>query len=161
MLRTLLAAVLVSSLVSVASAQKAGKDEETVRQMQADFAAAWNKHDAKAMAALWAEDGDVINPAGKVAKGRADVEKLMAEEHATFAKGTTFTNNVTGVRFLKPDVALLDASYEIAGVMGPGGKAGSMKGLYTVVLVKKGGKWWVSSARPMVPLPEPSAPAKK
>jgi len=49
-------------------------DEAGIRATDEVFAAAWNKHDAKAMAATWAKDGDLVNPFGRVAKGRAEVE---------------------------------------------------------------------------------------
>jgi ketosteroid isomerase-like protein len=47
---------------------------------------AWNRHDAAALAALWHEDGDLINPAGRWAQGRAQVEKLFRDEQSTVMK---------------------------------------------------------------------------
>ena len=50
-------------------------DEETIKAQVMAFAAAWDKHDPKAMAAFWAEDGDLVNPFGEMAKSRTEVEQ--------------------------------------------------------------------------------------
>src|SRR5215831_1817020 len=62
----------------------AGTLDETpaVKKTAADFAAAWNKHDAKAVAACWAKDGDLIDPHGVQSNGSAEVEKFFAERYA-------------------------------------------------------------------------------
>ena len=53
--------------------------EAEIKARADEFAAAWNKHDTKAMADMWSTDGDLINPYGRVAKGRAEVEKLFLD----------------------------------------------------------------------------------
>lgn len=84
-----------------------------------EFAAAWNRHDPKALAAFWAPDGDLINPFGRVAKGRAEVEKLFTDEHSAFMKGTTFTLTGMTVRLLAPNIAFTDWDVEISGMHAP------------------------------------------
>jgi len=44
------------------------------------FLIARNRHDAAALAALWHEDGDFMNASGRVARGRAEIEKLVRDE---------------------------------------------------------------------------------
>ena len=43
--------------------------------------------DAKSMASYWAVDGDVITPTARRANGRAEIEKMFADEHATSFQG--------------------------------------------------------------------------
>lgn len=138
------------------------KDEEAIKKSAADFAAAWNKNDAKAIAMLFAEDGDFVNPEGRMSKGRAGIEKNYTEVFATTFKGTKFTSTVDLIRFVKPDVAISDGTYEIVGAHGPDGKEmPPIKGLYTIFGVKKNDKWWMVSGRAMVPLTPPAQPAQK
>ena len=67
--------------------------------------------------------------------------------------------SATSVRFLQPDVAVGDGTYEIAGATGPEGEElPAIKGLWMSVNVKMDGKWYISCQRPMVPVEAPEAP---
>lgn len=155
--------ILVTSLLlllalpgSVVKMNAQARDEAGIRKTFADFAAAWAKDDAKTMASYWAADGDLINPQGKRANGRAEIEALLAGEHATMFKGTHITFGEGTIHFVKPDVAVFTTDYEVPGAHGPDGNEMIAKGgILTAVMVKKSGKWWTLSARPMVPLPPP------
>ncbi len=149
-------AILLVSPVGGAKMKGRAADEDAIKKVFADFAAAWEKDDLKGMAAFWTDDGDLINPGGRVGKGRSEVEKLLADEHSSVFKGTriTFTNGE--IRFVGRDVAIYDAAYEIVGAHGPDGKElPAQKGLLTSVLAKKDGQWRTVAARPMVPAPPP------
>jgi uncharacterized protein (TIGR02246 family) len=50
-----------------------------VRKRTADFAAAFNKGDAKVAAGFWMEDGEFIGPEGHTLRGRRAIEKGYAE----------------------------------------------------------------------------------
>lgn len=123
-----------------------------------EFIAGWSKNDFKALAALWAEDGDLINPFGRVAKGRAEVEKLFQDEQTTVMKGSTFTVHSESIREIAPDVAIADWESEITGMQSPQGAIPPLKNHVTIVFVKKGGQWWVAAARPEAYLPPPGKP---
>ncbi|MHB8653036.1 MAG: YybH family protein [Terriglobia bacterium] len=140
---------------SVAKMKAQAKDEAGIRKTFAEFAEAWAKDDAKGMASYWAADGDLINPEGKRANGRAEIEALLADEHATVFKGTHFTFGEGTIHFVKPDVAVFTTDFEVPGAHGPDGNEMTVKGILTTVMVKKRGKWWTLSARPMVPIPPP------
>ena len=127
-------------------------DEAAIRKVFADFAEAWGRDDAKSMASYWAADGDLINPQGRRANGRAEVETLLADEHANAFKGTHIAFSAGTIHFVKPDVAVFTTDYETPGMHTPDGKEMTAKGILTCVMVKKSGKWWTLSARPMVPL---------
>lgn len=162
-MRRVLIAVAVFALVGIGSAR--GVDpvkEKEVRAASDAFAAAWNKDDAKAMAAGWAPDGDLINPFGRWAKGRAEVEKLFTDEHTTFMKGTTYSISNYMARFPSPAVAVVDWDGEIVGMHAPDGKAMPVFKHHVVdVYAKKGNKWWLLAARATAYLPPPAAPPAK
>ena len=135
-------------------------DEAAIRKIHADFTAAWNRHDPAALAAIWSADGDLVNPEGRSAKGRAEVQKNFAAEQAAIYKSSTFANTVTGIRFLTPDIAIVDASFEIQNATPPNAPPMTQKGLYKAVMVKEGGTWRTASAMAMAPVaPPPGAPA--
>ena len=136
-------------------------DEAAIRKVHADFEAAWNRHDAAAMAAMWAEDGDLLNPQGRAAKGRGEVQKIFTEEQSGGFKGTTFRHTINAVRLVAPTVAIVQASFEIANATppAPGGPT-TLKGFYQSVMVKKGGKWSIASAMAMAPVPMEASPPR-
>jgi len=57
--------ILASTAVFAARTVGAGQAEDVaaIRDVESRQAEAWNRHDAKAYAALFTEDGDVVNPA--------------------------------------------------------------------------------------------------
>ena len=143
--------VILVAPLAVAQSQGRAKDEEAIKKVFTDFGAAWAKDDAKGMASFWTEDGDLINPAGRVANGRAEVEKLFEDEHASTFKGTQITFSGGTVRFVKSGVAIYTVNWEVPGAHGPDGKEMTLKGVVTSVMVKKNGKWWTLAVRAVTP----------
>lgn len=131
--------------------------EAAIRASDKAFAAAWNKHDTKAMAASWATDGDLINPRGRVAKGRAEIEKLLQDEHTTAFKQSTYKPGAMSVRFIKPDIAVAETDTEISGITNPDGTSAPAMNVHIIrVVQKKDGKWWTVTARPVIYPPAPA-----
>jgi uncharacterized protein (TIGR02246 family) len=151
-------AALVVCGISPAVWADAAADAKAISARGQEFVAAWNRDDAKGMAALWAPDGDLINPFGRVARGRAEVEKLFADEHSAMMKGTTFKVESEAVRLLGPSAAVMDWDADVIGMTGPDGKAmPPFKNHVTIVLMKQGDTWWVAAARPISYPPPPGA----
>lgn len=153
---------VVVAALGAASAGARGQDtpkqeEEALRKVAADFAQAWNNHDAQAMAMCWAEDGDYIGPDGQQIRGRASLEAFFADTHSWGTFGTSKLA-VTGkdVRLLAPTVAVLNAEIEITGQRDFFDKpVPPQKAISTWVLVKKDGKWWAAVYRAFIPPPPP------
>ena len=139
-------------LVASSNALAGGGQEAAILKVHEQFAENWNKDDAKAMAAMFADDADLINPVGRVAKGKAEIEKLYQEEHSGPFKGTHFASTCKdGVRIVKPDVAIVTCSFEVSG----GALPTTMKGIYTATMVKTKNRWQVVAGRPMFPFSPP------
>ena len=149
------ASILTVLVLPMGVAKAQTKDEAAIRKVFADFAEAWAKDDAKSMASMWTGDGDIINPQGRKAMGRADVEKLFADEHSTIFKGSHISFSNGTVHFVRPGVAVFTTDYDVEGANAPEGSPMPKGGIVTCVMVKKGEKWMTFSARPMVPLPPP------
>ena len=141
------------------SAADTSSDETAIRKSTTDFVAAWNHHDAKAMAGVFSDDADLVNPFGRVAKGRAEVEKLFTDEHTTVMRSSTFSIGQIDVRLLSPDVAISEYTSNISGMLDAEGKAIPALKIHVVIISqKKNGKWWPTLARPHAYLPTPPAP---
>lgn len=149
-----LSTLLMFALAGAGGQGSPSEDDTALRKAQDDFATAWNNHDAQAMAMGWAEDGDWIGPDGNVAQGRAAVENLLAEAHTGDSATSKIAIKVNSVRFLKPDVAVVDAECELTGMRDFFDKPlPTLKVLATTVAVKKDGKWRTAVYRAFVPPP--------
>ena len=150
-------ALLTAAVLYAQGGQSA--DDAAIRKQIDQFAASWNKADAKATAQFFTDDGDYVSSTGQRGDGRAGVEKILAQQFSGVYKGATLKNTVTSIRFLKPDVAIVNGSFEVSGMQGPDGKALPVrKGLSTMVAVKQGDKWLYAALRGMVPAPGPRRP---
>jgi uncharacterized protein (TIGR02246 family) len=114
-------------------------DEAALRKVISDYAAAWSQHDPKALSKIFAEDADFVGGSGGLIKGRAAFEKIMAEEHATVFKSYTLKTTVDQIRFLKPDIALIDGAYEATHAHDD--SANRFVGMFTLVMRKIGRDW--------------------
>ena len=121
------------------------KDEEAIRKVLADFAEAWNKHDAKAFSMVFAEDADFTNVRGMSAHGRAEVEKFHAPRFATIFKETHQKTTDTKIRFIRPDVAAVDVLWEMTGAKTQEGQEIPLrKGLLNLVMTKDDARWFIT-----------------
>lgn len=155
---------LVALALSVALAPQArpagsgrSTDETAIRREIEAFSADWGRHDAKAMAAHYAADGEFMNPVGQLASSRAEIEKMFAGDHGPTGlfRSSTLKQTVHRVRFVKPDVAVVRGDWESSGAVGPQGAPmnPSPKGHFTLVFVKQGGQWKVVMGEAMQPVP--------
>jgi len=76
--RFALASLMAFSLASMARAELDPSDRTGFRQLERAFTLDWNQHNAAALAALWVEDGDLVDPFGNAASGRAAIEQLLS-----------------------------------------------------------------------------------
>ena len=81
------------------------KDQEAIQQSSKAFARAFARGDAKALAALWTEQGEHHDADGTLVRGRAALEKAFRTlfEENPKAKIEVLTESI---RFLGPDLAI-------------------------------------------------------
>ncbi len=111
-------------------------------QRAQEFIAAFNKGDAKAVAAFWTPEADYVDPLGRHTKGRAAIEK-MYEKLFAGRKGAKLNIIVNSVRLVGSDVALEDGITEVTPA--DGGPPSAAR--FSAVLVKKDGQWYFESVR--------------
>src|SRR6476620_9476144 len=163
---TLLAASLF--FPDVARCDNTEQDKAAVRDVVGtQQSAAWNKHDAKAYAALFTEDGDIVNVVGWWWKGRAEIERKLTDAYLFVFKESVLTikDSDIDVKFLAPDIAVAHLRWTMTGARTPKGIPEPQQGIQTQILKKQSGKWLVAvfqntNAIPEMPFPKgPPAPA--
>jgi uncharacterized protein (TIGR02246 family) len=155
--RLFLPVLLALITVSAARGQESSGDDAAINKRHDEWCAAWNKHDPKAMAAFWVADGDLINPFGRVCKGRDQIEKLFTEEQSGPMAGTTYSGTVQGIRHIG-DVAIVDVDGEITGMkMADGTACPPFKHHVTWICRKVDGKWMAEGARAFAYVPAPAS----
>src|SRR5579871_2848561 len=121
--------------------QAPANDEQAVRKASSAHLEALNKGDLGGVMAFWAPDADYIDEAGKATRGQ---EALTAQFKTMLGnlKGAKISGKINSVKFLRPDVAIVDGSLETAA------KDGTRESnRYAIVWAKSGDKWLISSAR--------------
>jgi uncharacterized protein (TIGR02246 family) len=149
--RSRIAFVLAFALVlGLAGSAGAADDLEGIKAQCKAFVAAFNAHDAKGMAAVFAEDGDMLDAAGRMHKGRAAIEKALAADHGASGplREAKLLVKDEPVRVLTADVAISDALVQVDGAYGPDGTKGDSATLWVHNVWKKtGDKWLLVSSR--------------
>lgn len=147
------AAVIVFFLLSLSSARlqaqtlpsEAGADSLAIKQVVAGYSEAFNHHDAHATAALFAENADFTNLRGANRHGQKDIEQIFVTLYAGILKNAHRTDTVKNVRFLTPEIAVMDDLWEITGSTAvDGSESPARKGLFDWVLTKVKGQWAIT-----------------
>ncbi len=115
-------------------------DEAAVRTLYQQLIDAWNTSSGGVYAAPFAEDDDLIGFDGTHFKGRQEIAPFHQRLFDTHLKGTRLVGQVTSVRFLSPDVALMQA---VGGTVMRGKSAPTPErdSIQTLVATNCGGEW--------------------
>ena len=150
-MRTMLTAVFTIALaLPVFGQTPAGTgDDAAIRKLVQQHDAARNAADFKVMGAGFTDDADQLTSAGEWRRGRAAIEKGVAQGIAGPYKGGKYSTKIDTVRMVAPNVALADGSFEIANLAG----GGTRRGHAAYVMGKSGGQWRIAASRTMVPTP--------
>jgi uncharacterized protein (TIGR02246 family) len=120
-------------------------DIEAIQTLLTNFAKGWNTHDSSKFAQVFEEDADFTNVMGIGRNGRAAIEALHAPMFKTIWAFSTLSITETKIRFIKPDVAAVDARWILDGLKDEGGNdRSSRQGLLNVVMTKKNGQWMIT-----------------
>jgi uncharacterized protein (TIGR02246 family) len=137
-----LAAVLCVGVQAGPQSQTGSPDEEqAIRAVLARFFEGWNAHDADKMVSAYAEDIDHIDVFGEWHKGREAIRDELARLHAGPLSHSEKQYTVEKIRFLKPDIAVIQVS--MRGTGGPN--------LATYVMQKQTGGWLTVSFANVAP----------
>lgn len=119
-------------------------DEAAIRRVIADQTAAFNQHQVDR--ALFTEDADFVNAQGVWLKGAADIERARKAQFQSALKAAAIKLLDVRVKFVRPDVAVAHATYEIAGMIGLDGlMTPPHEELSLRVLAKNNDRWLVTA----------------
>jgi uncharacterized protein (TIGR02246 family) len=123
-------------------ADKRADDRDAVRQASAEFTKAIEKGDAKALAALWTEEGEYTAADGTHIRGREAIEAAYAK---FFAKNPNLKLEAIpeSVRFLSRDSAVEEGYAKR--VKGKAGEPTTSR--YSGLYVRENGKWLLAIVR--------------
>jgi uncharacterized protein (TIGR02246 family) len=136
--------ILVAGLAVAPAADTQDKrvDESSAVRAAVDaYVAAYNRGDAKAVAACWSRQGQWISPAGEKVQGPAAIEKALQAIFSE-ARGMHLELPHHSVRLIAPDVALDEG---VARVVRPGEVPADST--YLAAYVKQDGQWKLDSVR--------------
>ena len=127
--------------------------EAAIRASGEAFVKAFADGDAKAVAALWTENGTLVDDRGVVFKGR----KAIEDEYTAFFKAypkATMQLTIKGIEFPTPTTAIEDGTAQVVAQQ----STPPVTSRYTAVHVQEGGRWLMASVRESaVPLPNDSS----
>lgn len=128
-----------------ASVQTKPNDVQAVKALVDRMTAGFNAHDARAAAAMYADDADFVSVRGERAHGRTEIEKRLAHIFATRAGATTLKTVALSIRFPRSDVAIVHVTNELSGLVAPDGSSlPPHQELSVRLLLKDKGQWKVA-----------------
>jgi len=143
-----LACTLGVGATGSASAGQA-RDEAAVRALGDTFAKAFVQKNAELRASIFAEDGTFVTPRGDFLQGRVAMVKDFGPEAQQAVNGTTqaaFSNY--RVRFIKRDVAVVDALLTVHNANGPDGTIiPAIPVIFLYVAVRHADRWLIEDGR--------------
>lgn len=148
--------LLMLAILAIGAGPVLGDDvsdeaETAIRKAIDSYVAAFNKGDAKAVAAHWTEQGELVTPAGNELRGRQQLEKDFAAYFAE-TKNAKIELLDTSIKVVSPSVALENGT---ARVVSP--DAEPTETIYKAIHVKTAEGWKIDSVREEdLPAPAPT-----
>jgi len=118
--------------------------EDGIQNSLNDFEKSWNVHDPRGLSMIFAEDADFMNVRGMSAHGRAGIEQFHTKPFQSLFKDSNLKITGKKVRMIRPDLAAVDAFWEMTGAVGADGKEIQFrKGLMNLLMSPTGDKWLI------------------
>jgi len=127
---------------AAAQVPPAGDDLAAIRDSSRAFVQAFDKGDAKAIAALWTEDGDFTDDTGRVFSGRAAIEKEYAAFFAAHP-GVKLKLTIDSLKRVSPHTVIEDGRAALDPA--PTGPPAVSK--YMAIHVRIDSQWLMSTVR--------------
>jgi len=122
--------------------KKIGRTEQAITEVLERFTEAWNTHDAKAYADLFAENADFTNVFGQSFHGRETIEAQHAKIFASMFKDSRITSMNSTVRLIDQLFASVDVIWTMSGAVDMKGNSwADRKGLMSLVMKFENEVW--------------------
>ena len=142
-----LACTFVIGAIGAAGASQA-QDEAAVRALGDSFAKAFVQKDPEQRASLFAENGTFVTPVGDCLQGRAAMVKDFGSEAQAVIATTQAAFSNYRIRFIKPDLAVVDALLTLHNINGPDGTViPAIPVTFFYVASRHGNQWLIEDGR--------------
>ena len=144
--------MIAAMTVLVCSADTKGtpEDEQAIRKMVSAATADFNSHTYNQANAT--DDFDIVIPPGAYMTAKSNLRGVVEKDFQSGVfKNAQMVSTVDRIRFIRPDVAIVDGTFAISG----SGIKPDPKGLDTLIVVKDNGNWKATALRRMVPVAAP------
>jgi len=151
-LNTVLIVSALALLASVGFAQEHSGDADlgaAIDALAAKYTEGWNAGDASVSAAIYAQDGVIVDIFGVTFEGRAAIEESIAQTLETYP-GTTIDIVRTSLHQVNDNLMVSDGTWEVKGSTAEGVPT---NGFYTIVATHSGGEWIITQAQSKVAPP--------
>ena len=132
----------VSPVVQSQEIDSQESDKAKIEQAAFEFVAAYNQHDAAAIAKLFSQDAELQERRGGLFIGRDEIEQAFVETFGRDPKAK-ISLSVDSVRLVTPDVAVEDG----VTTWFPDGETPTAESMYRAAHVNRNGKWLIASVR--------------
>lgn len=116
-------------------------DEAAIQDILKQIEIAWNRYDSASIAALFAEDANFIQIFGGQLDGQTAIEASHRHIFNTIYKGSHARFTLRGIRFVRPDVAIVFARAHLQ--FKEGNETREMETRPTLIVVKEQAKWQI------------------
>jgi uncharacterized protein (TIGR02246 family) len=129
-------------------------EDQAIRALVSTYAEAWNRGDADGFASVFAPDADFTSIRLDRAHSRAEIASGHAAIFATIYKGTRLQADVERIRYVRPDVAIVDIDARLSDATGMSipGQAHAL-----CVAARDSARWQIIAFQNMVPVGAPPA----
>lgn len=142
-MRTFAASAIAVLLLTGAGAIARQSDPD-VDKMIEQYQMAWNKGDAKALAALYSTNAMRLRPDGPALAGRAAIEKAFVQNFQGDWKGTKLTLKAGRTQDISATVKIQEGTFEVTG-----GAGAPQRGRYLNTMIREGNEWKLASVAPI------------
>ncbi len=138
------APLAIGAAPAAADNSASGADDAALKAVVAGFSNGWNTHDAHAMCSSLADDIEWVNWRGEPLGSRQAVEDEHARLFADLYKDTHRTDEVKSIRYLSPELAVVDDYWTMTGARKRDRSDWPYRAGYSnFVMAKRNGRWIV------------------
>lgn len=143
--------VVIVGWGTIAMTQTEKHDERIIRDMVTEAVRRLNAGDMTVIREFWDDDADYVSVGGQLIRGRSGLEAFLSQMLKSSDKRPTQVATIDQVRFLTPDVAIVDGQWTITGAHDASGKElPPLKGRGVEIARKTDNGWRFAATREMV-----------
>jgi uncharacterized protein (TIGR02246 family) len=124
-------------------------DIAAIKQGGADLDAAYNRRDAIAFGGFFLDDADFQWHTGDLLKNRKEIEQYFTNSFKIMPADYRHITTFQRIRFLSPDFAIGDGTVVIAREGAAENEKPYLGVLFTCIVKKVKGQWWIAAVRLM------------